>query len=463
MKKTLQIPRRRYTRVFASDLSGGMDSFTDSRVLPFSRGEVAYNVCVESGALKNGYGAQATDVPARFHKVFCYKAYDETTARTRHILLAHDRESGKLYGGEGSPDDWQEIAGVTFAGAPMGTNYRLYGEDVFLLCGQEGMAVVYPDLRAVTVASAPDITGIAMHNERMFATIGGRRNAVWFSDDLDPTNWNPELDEGGFIELEGDRGRCNRVAAFGGYVYIFRDYGITRLTAFGNQSEFSVTNLFVSSGRIYADTMAVCGDRILFYADDGLYAFDGLSATRIARALDGIVRGDTLSCACYCNGKYWLATRQADGEETHNVLLTALDPRTGKFSVHKGLCVRAFSPLVREAGETLWICSPDQEVLGEVRRGADYYGAPLKRQWRTGLGDLGAPDRRKLISDVYIDTAYDCTLTVRTERSEKTFALRGKTEVQHKRVNLIGCKAQLEIAAQGDISVARPSLRYATL
>ncbi len=461
MRKAMRIPARRYARVTASDLSGGMNSFTDGRVLPFARGEAAFNVTVASGALKSGYGVAATTVPSARHKVFCYKVFDETDNKAKYYYIAHDAITGNVWGGGGAPDEWREIAGVHFACTPVGTNYRLYGEDVFLLCGEEGMAVIDARLHAVTVAAAPCITSLAMHNERMFVTIGGRKNAVWFSDDLDPTNWNPELDEGGFIELEGESGRLNRAVAFGGYVYVFRDYGISRLSAYGAQSDFSVTNLFVSSGKIFADTVAVCGDRILFLAADGLYSFDGLSTVRIARHLDGLIVPNDGATACYSGGVYWLAAaREKQGD---NELLVAIDPRAKVTSVGKGVRVQTFSPLMREEGETLCVCSPAQELLGEVRLGADYYGEPLKKTWRSGFGDLGAPDRRKLITDVFLDTAHDCTVCVRTERSKRTFVFRGKREVQRKRVHLAGTKVQLEITAAGDMDIARPTLRYTVL
>lgn len=461
MKQAMKVPKRSYVRVFVSDLSGGMNSFTDGRVLPFAQGETAFNVTVDSGALKSGCGAAETDIPSRLHKVFCYTVYDDEQSESRAFLLAHDEENGKMYGRSEDGETWQEIDGVTFAAAPMGVNYRLYGEDVFLLCGAEGMAVVRDDLSAVTVTSAPDITGIAMHNERMFVTIGGRQNAVWFSDDLDPTNWNPELDEGGFIEMEGDRGRLNTVVAFGGYVYVFRDYGISRLTAFGAQTEFSVTNLFVSSGKIYPDTVAVCGDRILFLAADGLYSFDGLTTARIARHLDGLIRPSERAVACYCAGKYYLSTASEAGGE--NDLLTVIDPRTKTTSVNKDVRVRSFSPIVQSAGETLYVCSPDAEHLGVVRTGGDYFGNALQRSWRTGMSDLNAPDKRKLVTDVYLDTKYPCTATVSTERGSKTFSFAGSNAVQRKRVNLIGTKVRLEIVAEGEIDLARPTLRYTAL
>lgn len=458
MKKRLKIPGRSYTRVFAPNLSAGMNRRTDSRVLEFSRAESAYNVRTESGALRDGYGVEETEIEGYYSRIFRYKVYNEESERDEHYYIGYDERDGTI-AVSGAGDEWQKIAGVSFASPPLGTNYRLNGEDVYLLCGEEGMAVVNPSFTAVTVSTAPKVTSLAMHNERMFVTIGGRRNAVWFSDDLDPTNWNPELDEGGFIELEGGSGRLNKVVDFGGYVYVFRDYGISRLTAYGEQSEFSVSNLFVSSGRIYADTVAVCGDRILFYAEDGLYSFDGLNTSRIVRALDGLVNGTVSPVGAYSAGKYFLSFSEK-GEARDS--LTVIDPRTKEYSVTSGVRIDAFSPVTDERGEVLLV-KTDRAEIGRVTAGARYYGESLPKVWRSGLGDLGAPERRKLITEAYVDTRYDCRIKVFTENGEKSFSLSGKSAVQRLRVNLTGTKAGIEIAADGEISVARPVLIYATL
>lgn len=462
MRKAFKAPKRRYARVFAPNLQSGMNSVTDSRVLPFSQSEAAYNVCVESGALENGYGVISTDALSRFHKVYYYKVYDEREQKMKGCYLAHNKDTGKIHGGAGGPNAWRELDGAQFAKAPLGVNYKLFGEDVFLLCGEEGMAVVDSSLRVITVPTAPSITSIAMHNERMFVTIGGRRNAVWFSDDLDPTNWNPELDEGGFIELEGEQGRLNKVVSFGGYVYVFREYGIARLTAYGEQREFSVANLFVSSGKIYGDTVAVCGDRIIFLAEDGLYSFDGLSSHRIARSLDGLIRADGGSTGCYSAGKYYLSARSRECAEDVNDILVALDPRTQFLSVNKGLNVISFSAVTEISGEKLWVHTPKM-FMGLLEKGLNHFGKKPERLWRSGFGDLGYPDTRKLIAEIYLDTKYDCTVKITTEKGSKLLRFSGKNEAQRKRVNLIGTKVQMEIRAEGDISVARPALKFTNI
>ena len=450
-REKMKLPKRRYYRSFVPDLSGGMDSVTDPRVLPLSHAEQVTNISVESGALENGYGIEYLNIDKSFTRVFFFKRYDDVTGKDSGCYIFYNEHDGGIYASEKLTSDLTRIGGVEFGARPIGVNYRLNGEDVFLLCGEEGMAVISSDLSGVMVESAPSITSLAMHNERMFVTIGGRKNAVWFSDDLDPTNWNPELDEGGFIELEGECGRLNKVVDFGGYVYIFRDYGISRLAAYGNQSDFSVTNLFVSSGKIYADTVAVCGDKIIFFASDGLYSFDGMSSTRILKKLDGIMKTFWEPKACYCGGKYYLAASDK--------YLLGLDPKSGAVAVSEAMNIRSFSPITDYGGDVP-IVHMNNGTVAKIDRSGNYCGIVIPKIWRSGTSDFGSPDRKKLISEIYLDTKYPCTVTLRTEKGEKTVNFEGKEGVQRKRVKLCGTKIQMEIRAEEKISAARPALKY---
>ena len=116
-------------------------------------------------------------------------------------------------------------------------------------------------------------------------------NTLWFSDDLDPTNWNISLDEAGFVEMADENGALLKVLSFFNYVYVFRSYGITRFYATGEQSRFSLMHLFVSSDRIIGDTVCVCGARILFLTQRGLFDFDGSRDGENFGQAFGTVRG----------------------------------------------------------------------------------------------------------------------------------------------------------------------------
>ena len=75
---------------------------------------------------------------------------------------------------------------------------------------------------AYRVAQAPKISSMTVHYERLFATSTGESNQIWFSKELDPINWDINLESAGFIEMNDERGALLKVMSFLDYVYVFR-------------------------------------------------------------------------------------------------------------------------------------------------------------------------------------------------------------------------------------------------
>ena len=131
-----------------------------------------------------------------------------------------------------------EIPNVSLADAPESECYNFNGTDVIIFSKSGGGICIYDGVTATVVNDAPIITSMCVHNERLFVTTGGVDNALWFSDDFDPTNWNVSLTEAGFIDMNDFRGDMKRVVSFGDYLYVFRTFGITRITAYSDQRLF---------------------------------------------------------------------------------------------------------------------------------------------------------------------------------------------------------------------------------
>lgn len=455
----------RYYKLTLPDFSAGVDASRDPRLLPITRAEQSFNFCLETGALTQGWGLSGSDITDA-RRVWRYRRYDAESQATENIVMYCSAQGDVFYRRQGD-SAFTKLVAPRFTSPPFAVEYRLYGEDVIILCSETDRMVVWNGVDdAYSVPDSPFVTSLTMHYERMFVTIAGQQSAVWFSDDLDPTNWNPELDEAGFIELLDERGRCLKAVSFNNYVYIFRDYGISRLSAFADQSDFSVTSLFVSSGRIYPDTVAVCGDVILFLASDGFYSFDGLSTRKILTNLTGLVCEGGHPVACWQGGQYRVAFRARTGEDTplgeNNCLLT-WDRHSGAYSLMRGADVRALCPVVTESDETLYAVLADGRV-GICEKCGTLFGAPLKKIWQSGLTDLGHPDRSKRIAEMFVDTTDDILLTVRTEYKARTFAVKGSAACRRIRVNMTGTKVGFTIESmQAYASIARPAVRFALL
>lgn len=454
----ISVPTAKKLKTGIADFSGGVDYFTDESVMSPARAKDCYNFDFSRGALRTGYGLETYSGfgEKELKSVWLFTRFDPELNERDDRLIAADSD-GKLWYKSTAGNDVKRLGGHIFASVPSFINYRLYGDDVVLICSPEdGMFVWDGKSEPYKVENAPRITSMALHYERLFVTIDGEKNAVWFSDDLDPTNWDASLSGGGFIQMIDERGALNRVVSYLNYVYVFRDYGISRITAFGSQSEFSVSNLFVSSGRIYAGSVALCGDVVVFLAEDGLYAFDGVSTRKLLANLDGMISGGEGAAAYYAGGKYYLAFRR--GEETEddcgNNALLALDISRGNYSLGFGMNITGFGKA--EDGSALAITKDGK--AGKLIKCGAYFGKPLPKKWRVPKTDMG-DDKRKFVREVGLCTAYPCTLTLRSDERELKLKFKGAAGIQRKRVAFSGRRIGYDIETDAvDADISRPRL-----
>lgn len=348
---------------------------------------------------------------------------------------------------------------------PMAVNYRLFGDDVILLTSASDYMVVWDAKNPpYAVENSPHITSMTIHFERMFCTVGGERNAVWFSQDLDPTNWDLELDRGGFIQVLDERGKLNKVISYLNFVYILRDFGISRVSAFADQIDFSVSNLFVSSGQIYSDTATLCGDRIIFLASDGLYQFDGLNTSRIMTQIDSIIEPSPNSCAHFHNGKYYLSCSLSengandgdlagDNSDNSNNAVLIYDLHSASFSILKGVCVRAFS----KKGDDLYAVTGDG-IASYIKQSGEVFNEPTTKSWSSGLLDFGS-EQVKHVREIFLSSDTPFNLKVYSERTSKSFDITPADGVTRVRVNLSGRKIGIAIVSKTEQArVARPTV-----
>ena len=80
------------------------------------------------------------------------------------------------------------------------------------------------------------------------------------------------------------------------------------MTAYNDQTEFRVQKLYLSVGTIYKDTIADCGDRMMFQSSEGVFSFDGVSVKKVMTEIEDLFgEGRGISHAVSHGGKYYLA------------------------------------------------------------------------------------------------------------------------------------------------------------
>lgn len=378
------------TRRTVGSFAGGADMRFDEGVIGEGYGVRCENFKFDSGALVDGCGIDSAPLYDGFGvwSVWDFTRYDFDARQYVTVKMMCDR-LGRVWRYDGGA--WVRLTGVLFTSPPDALVYRLYGEDTVIMTSDtDGMVIWNGTGEPVAAADSPRITSFTMHYERMFATTAGEQNAVYFSDDLDPTNWNETLTEGGFIQLLDERGKLLKVVDFLNYVYIFREYGISRLSAYGDQQDFYVANLYVSGGKLYGGSVAQCGGVVMLLGSDGLYSFDGYDMTRRLKSV--CFEQSPGACAAYHNGKYYLAARVRDfgGSEGANNALVIYDITGGGYSVAKMPVTRL---MTTEDGIFALTASGQ---LGQITDSGMIFGQMLEKVWESGYHDFGTPDKKTL-------------------------------------------------------------------
>ena len=457
----------------------GIRTTTDESVLDWNYTPEMYNYRIQNGVLTGKLGLDAAKgfdavlhgarhaYPAlpsgvKVKGIFHYRRRHQGNYDDR--LVIQTSEGALYYTAVFENDTWHEVEGYTLSGDAAAVSYNYDGKDVLLMCSPSSTFAVLDDGTVKTVTSAPRFSSVTVHNERIYGTLNGESNQLWFSDDFDPENWTVSGDEAGYISFSDECGDALAAVSFLGYLYIFREHGIYRLTAYGDQSEFSLKKLFTATGRIYKNTIALCGDRIMFLTDEGVFAFDGYTASPAVRDLPDIAF-PTQCFAAYHDGAYWLACS-----------LTGCDlvpiPYTNNVLVRYGIRDGDMSMLA--AADILALCSVRShtaaDIVLSVKTGGEYklasigeYGTAFDtvfpKIYRTPFSDLSSP-AIKTVRDVMLTTRYALKLTVFADDDSREFELPGSSAPQTVFVGMSGRKIGLQLRSESGVCyVTQPVVR----
>lgn len=461
-----------------TSFANGINVDYDENLLPIRYAKNTFNFDFTDGALKDGIGINAPafkydsldlslvknlNYPNSYPVLGCwyFNMWDNVANMYTPYILIYMGD-GKIYYNylNDHYGTVYEAIGMTFEDLPIVTQYNLNGEDVLLIFGEkEGMYVYKPTTKAKKIENVPAISSMAVHYERLFITTVGEKKSIWFSDDLDPTNFNVSSSEGGFIEMVDDFGKLNKVLSFKNYLYVFRDYNIAKVSAFANQNEFSVNQLYVSNGQIFDKSVVVCGNKILFLAQDGIYSFNGNSCAKLSLNIDKMFEGvdNRKSIAGYSDGYYYLACRLnfLDNEKVGcenqdnfvNNALLKINVTTGQLSILRGYDITNINVIkdILDNYVIVVVRKDRARTLGMIDSSGEFFGEPTYKVWESAKTDLGYPDKMKIINEISLDTLADCTIEISYDDNCKKYKLKGKSKNQVIRPYVKGYKIAYKI------------------
>ena len=440
-------------RVKLSDFSKGINTTVTENILPLNYAVNAYNFDFNSGALTEGLGLKELQIKnssttktmitpenvTKIKKFWHFRRYDNAMQQFSPLLMIYC-DDGKVYTGRLLTLDTNFYdVGISFDTEPIGINYRLNEDDSFLCCAPNKIITYNGNVSPVTYTeNVPNITSVALHAGRLFATTGGDQSQLWFSDDLDPTNWNVSEFEGGYIELTDERGTLKKVIESNNYLYVIREYGISRVSGWGLQDEFTVRNLYLTTGKLYYNTAVLCGGGIIMLCRDGLYYFTGSSMQKLDLGLDKYFENvdNDYAIGAFLDGKYYLACKLnfddgvsvgCENSTYQNNALIEYDLDNGNVNILRGVDICSLTPFQTEWFSKLVVCRNDdkQDKLAELTHDGQIFGVSTQKSWTSAYTDMGYPSYKKAIKNLFFTTKYDVQVIFNADGKDYTFEAKG--------------------------------------
>ena len=357
---------------------------------------------------------------------------------------------------------------LKLASPPSTMNYKINGRDHICMCNETDGIYAWDAIESPKkITTAPNASSMCYHDGRIFATVDGDRSIIRYTAnaEMSDISWATSLEDknGGKIEFN-DKSKVNKVISFLGYLYAFKDFGITKIRADKNSLDFDVTELGISGNKIYENTISVCGDKIFMLTKDGIASFNGVTNTILNLGINKYFKD--VANSCFHAGKYYLACRlNFDDDEIvgceslaseevviKNNALIILDVESLDYEVVRGVDICCLTSLQHETMDKVAICMNNWKLnqLIQTNKKGSFYSNILKKVWDSPLTDLGYSNKIKLVKSFSLLSKYDCEVSIYTEKTVKKFKVKGKSTINKFKVNLKGKQIGIKITSQSE-------------
>ena len=264
----------------------------------------------------------------------------------------------------------------------------------------------------LTASVLPAFERAAYYGDRLWLADAGEEGRVRYSAPAS-ADLSAARGRGGDISFPSAYGQIVALLPLGDALLLFRERGVQRLRAKGDERDFTLSDLF-SGAHIYGDTVADVGGRAVWLAEDGLHAYDGSEsafAPAFAEALTGFDQSGARAAAE--GGRYYLQARARDGKEIAPVLAAfSADGKSGS--------------LVRCAAEGLASSARVLFVAGGAVCAPSAGGFPFGYARRVYESEPCDPfGRRALLREVCVCASGPFLLTAQSEEGRRTVRVRG--------------------------------------
>lgn len=320
---------------------------------------------------------------------------------------------------------------------------------------------IYNGNKIYNFENIPEIFDICSHNNTMFLSFNdGYRNRIYYTEDANPMNLVGNLNSLNSIGLPINKGKILKIISFNDYLYVFCEYGIVRLMSYRNQEEYEIEEVYSGTSRIIENTILIGGENLIFADMYGIYIFNGANVKKIELGFNSLFKDiyKWRSCACFSNGKYYLATNLNYTDETietyddsKNNCLVVYDIFTGDVEVCFDISICDMTVYYDEAESKIAILSGaiNSYKLKTLCNNGLFNGNQIsKKLYVSEFCDVDKPNVEKIIRSISVVTHEEITINLIANNEEVIFKLEGSEEEQLMVVNKKCEKFAVEIESK---------------
>ena len=446
---------------------------------------LCYNFFVEDNALVNGFGFQNVTLPIgegaetvrtieMGSLVKCdlwhFPCFDKETNIRQDKVFCSTECGNLIYFDIFALSRTAVLLETNFDVLPSGTTYTKDGVDKMLFSASGKLTSFQVGEFATTEASLPQFVDLVWAYDRLFGVVEGKRDEILFSAVLDPSMWTENEDK---IVLNDNQGSANKLVYFNDDLYVFRDYGITRISEFGVAKDIELFNVYSSKSKIYGKSVVRCGSKILFLARNGLYSFNGSKVQKILpRLTKYLARFDNKNvCACFDGQNYLLALKLnffddkkigcEDYQEgcTNNAVIV-YNVFDESVNVVRGVDIRSILKVNSQDLEKVFVTffGEHKTKLAMLDLSGKIFDKYLPMCWQSKKFDFGALDKIKNVREIFLRSNFDCITSIQTDVETESFVVVGKNDIQRIKTFVRGKEIAVEINAEQTSRILPPKL-----
>ena len=342
-----------------------------------------------------------------------FEQYSSSLGKSVHRLLVYASDK-KVYINQLVDDmyDLYWLYSLTFDSAPQTLCYKHDDEDYMLLTSDNLMKVWRAGYSPYTIENVPIVTSMCACDGYIFCTIKDPAFKIWYTKEFDAEKVGNISSVSNYISLEDDLGDAKKVITFNEQIFVFREYGITKIEIV--KKEVFVSQIYLSNTRIHINTVNICGNNVLFVTNDGIYSFNGLKVNKVELDLiDQLNINCENAVASSLADKYYIALKVnfednktvLDEEDSLNNVLLIVDINDFNYQFIRGVDIKQMLPVKNKYFEKMLAIfnTGPVNIIGEIVSDSKFMENNLPKFWLSENLIDGANTKLLTKLNVYAD------------------------------------------------------------